>query len=292
MKIAFTDFWGSTQEINDWFEIDNYFLRAFRKHNVDYEVVNPYLTKCDIVIFSNFQHNIPLTDIKGAKCRIYYDGENWINEKNKSDYDYSLSFKADTDTNLYLPLWQINYDRFRDNKIDKPLLTEKNVFCSRLVSTSHEYRERYYDFITENYKPIISAGNLKNNLGYNLIGYKEDFKAVQDFHKNIKFNLCFENKITNGDTSYITEKIIHAYAYGTVPIYYGAENVTEWFNPDSFINCYGLTEEEVVEKIKEIDSDDSKYYKMLNENPFKIDRDWKEYSYDRLIYFLKGRGVI
>ena len=72
-----------------------------------------------------------------------------------------------------------------------------------------------------------------------------NFEDAVKFHLPYKFNLCFENTTSSGNLSYITEKISNAYWYNTVPIYAGSENVTKWFNPKSFINCNGLSIEEI-----------------------------------------------
>ena len=38
-------------------------------------------------------------------------------------------------------------------------------------------------------------------------------------------------------TSYISEKIFSAFLARAIPIYWGAADVEEYFNPDAFINC-------------------------------------------------------
>lgn len=49
-----------------------------------------------------------------------------------------------------------------------------------------------------------------------------------------KFNICYENMSeTNG---YITDKIFDCFNAGTVPIYWGAENITEYVDKNAFID--------------------------------------------------------
>jgi hypothetical protein len=45
--------------------------------------------------------------------------------------------------------------------------------------------------------------------------------------------LCFENSVYPG---YHTEKLLHAYAMGSVPLYFGHPTVTKDFNPEAFVN--------------------------------------------------------
>lgn len=290
VKLGFASFWGDDYHNINLSEIDNYILMAFRKHGVEYEIVNPFSIECDILFFSFFMPDV-LDKVVGNPCRIFYDGEDLVS-RYYGRYDYSLSFMEDSETNLYFPLWQINYDRMRDNKIDKSKLIDKSIFCTRIVSVYSEYRENVYHYVSDNYKRIMSCGRLDNTIGGCLPSYFKGFELLQNFHKPVKFNMCFENHRTEGGDGYITEKIIHAYTFGTVPIYGGSDMVTKFFNEESFINCNGLTNDEIIERIREIDNDDDKYYRMLNANPFKENIDWKEYSYSRLIGFLREKNII
>jgi len=55
-----------------------------------------------------------------------------------------------------------------------------------------------------------------------------------EIYRDFKFVIAFENNAVKG---YITEKLSNAYLAGTIPIYWGAPDVNEYFNPDSMINC-------------------------------------------------------
>lgn len=60
-------------------------------------------------------------------------------------------------------------------------------------------------------------------------------EAVDKFKvlKNYKFTLCFENAVFPG---YITEKIFDAIFAGSVPIYYGAPDITDYIPREAFID--------------------------------------------------------
>ena len=66
----------------------------------------------------------------------------------------------------------------------------------------------------------------------------------------------FENSITDG---YITEKIFNVFASGSIPIYNGAPNITNFVNSESFILYKNH-----IKDIIELDQNDDKYIKMLN----------------------------
>lgn len=285
VKIGFSDFWGYKNNPVNWYEIDDYFLKAFRIYGIDYKIIDPTENEADIVIKSVFTKNEKL---KGNPVIIGYSGEPFYNVEGAK---YGLNFEDDSDTNLYYPLWQINSSLIYDNPIEKNA-DKKDLFCSFICSVNTPKREEVYVHVSSNYKPIIASGRIFTTSGYFLPPFYGNFKFAQKLHERVKFNMCFENKETHGTTSYISEKIINAYALGTVPIYCGAENVTRWFNPDSFINCNGLTKEEILDKIIEVDSNDNLYRDMLYANPFKENINWKEYTYARLISFLKSKNLV
>jgi hypothetical protein len=52
--------------------------------------------------------------------------------------------------------------------------------------------------------------------------------------KNYQFCICYEN--TRDVKGYVTEKIFDCFATGTVPVYWGAENIEEYVPSDCFID--------------------------------------------------------
>ena len=100
------------------------------------------------------------------------------------------------------------------------------------------------------------------------------WKTKDDFQKRHKFVIAFENTSTPG---YTTEKIVHAFPAGAIPIYWGNPEIAKEFNEESFINChkYGLTDKgeleaiaKIVEEVKRLDNDDAEYLKMLGTPAF------------------------
>lgn len=59
--------------------------------------------------------------------------------------------------------------------------------------------------------------------------WPENYIAFNQF----SFNIAMENKVAPG---YITEKIGNAFRSGSIPIYWGAPEINDFFNPASFIN--------------------------------------------------------
>ena len=55
-----------------------------------------------------------------------------------------------------------------------------------------------------------------------------------DILSRYKFNICYEN--LSGANGYITDKIFDCFNAGTVPIYWGAENITDYVDKNAFID--------------------------------------------------------
>ncbi len=69
--------------------------------------------------------------------------------------------------------------------------------------------------------------------------YKGELSKKSTALSNTKFCFCYEN--IYGLEGYITEKIFDAMRYGTVPIYLGAPNITDYIPKDCFIDARDFT---------------------------------------------------
>jgi hypothetical protein len=72
--------------------------------------------------------------------------------------------------------------------------------------------------------------------------------SLIEHYAKYKFALVFENCQEDG---YITEKITRAFEAGSIPVYFGASDVTEFFNPKAFLLVRGPDDVEgVVQRMK------------------------------------------
>jgi len=245
VRIAFADFWRDF-DINS-----NPFVDILKKH---YDVVIDK-EKPDFVFCSHFG-----TDYLKYRCtRILYLGEAKAPDFNI--YDYAIAFDNITFGDRYL---QYPYLFFRDSfreSLDKHLKDDdyylaKKKFCNVVVSNNlcDKKRDEYFKALCE-YKMVDSGGRHLNNL--------PDGQPVADkkaFQEEYKFSFAFEN---SAFPDYVTEKIFDAFAAHTIPLYWGAPNINQYINPDSFINCNDMSIEELIDTIREIENDDEKYLKMM-----------------------------
>jgi len=109
--------------------------------------------------------------------------------------------------------------------------------------------------------------------------YRGKVKTKKEVLKNYKFTICYEN--ARGLYGYITEKIFDCFAAGTVPIYWGAENITNYIPKECFIDfrdfrnyselyayLTNVTEKEYnsyLEAVKDYILNDERYYYFTSE---------------------------
>jgi len=254
-------------------------LNKYTNHTYEF-VDNCKEKECDIVFYSLYDKIENLQLVKGNPIFIYWTDENTAcgaNEIFEGDpftfykkNNLSMSFYEDSEDNIYYPYFALFVDNYREALKHKVDISIKNKFCTFCASNYDCYNALYrvntVKYISKHYKEITCCGAVLNNT--NGVYLPWDFGERVKYHENYKFNLCFENSESTGKLMYITEKIINAYSFKVVPIYWGSDRVNEWFNNESFINCNGLSFEEIVERIKEVDNDNKLYEHMINQYAF------------------------
>lgn len=258
LKIYFCDFW-----------------KGFNYHNYFYEICKLAFGE---VIVSKHNPDIIFYSVFGGEhlkynCKkIFYSGET-ISSKN---YILSLTFNEDGEHNIRLPLWVIYLNWFKTpySLQNNPaylipiedILQKKHIkkekFCNIICNNDTFPRKDFFNLLS-NYRKVDSLGSLSNNTG-KILGGNEKHKI--EAQKDYKFTLAFENKIYDG---YVTEKILHAFASGTVPVYYGTDCAKKDFNPKAFIHANDFSSlQELAEYIKEVDMSDDLYNKYISEPYF------------------------
>ena len=264
MKLCVVNFWEGAFD-GDF--LDFFFRTCFR--DLDYSS-NPHTA--DLIVTSVFGNT--QTD---PNKTLAFIGENV--RPNFVGYSRSLSFDWDTygGRNLRLPLWYARLDW--PGFVQKPRkpnshnhgyedlisidsltkgrtldLSQKTKFCAMVAGNPEGLRINLYNSISK-YKQVDGYGNMFGN------SLRESkFNILPEY----KFCLCPENSIYDG---YVTEKLLDAYAGGTVPIYSGTDTVDKDFNDCAFINYMCWKDMDgFVGLVKTLDSDDESY-KYYYEQP-------------------------
>lgn len=190
-------------------------------------------------------------------------------------FDYSTGFYSEVNcADRYVQF--LTPDKFYKSFIDvnsKPIenieqaneeLHNKKGFCNFLYSNpmAHPNRDAFFNKLSS-YKKVDSLGKWLNNVGKTGTGFVGHANECIGIKSNYKFSIAFENATCKG---YLTEKILTSLQAHTIPIYWGDPEVTKFINPKCFINCHDYKSfDDVVEKVREIDSDDEKWCKIVSQ---------------------------
>ena len=255
LKLAFTD---THDHLAAFF---NHVLSM--RYNVELDNEKP-----DFLIFGdkNFG-NDNLNFDRDKVTKIFYTGENQRPEE--YECDYAITFDHNYQPWHYrLPLfvvylWALKHvhkSKYDKNSILKPEIKKKTGFCSFVVRNDKPQQRKDFYNLLSTYKMIDSGGPLFKNVEDNL----ETEVDKINFLSTRKFNLCFESYTHPG---YVTEKILHAFLAGTVPIYWGSPTVEADFNPKALINAHNFKDfDELVKYVERVDKHDD-YYRWIVEQP-------------------------
>jgi len=165
----------------------------------------------------------------------------------------------------------------RPKKIRAP---EKRRFCCFLISNESAFdRIEFFKKLSKHKKVDCFGWTSFANSDNKML--PRCWLDSPNLFSKYKFVISFENSFEN---EYITEKLVNTMLGGSIPIYRGAPNVSEYFNTESFINFddYGKSYDKMIKKIIELDSDDKKYEEFLSRpwlkkgNEKKINRKIRE----------------
>lgn len=272
IRIDFCDFYPYFSKT------DNFFCRWLRER---FEVV--ICDQPDFLIYCCYGHEYRLHSC----VRIFFSGESALPDFRECDYSITSAI-LDDPRHLQYPNY-LHYGEaseiIKQNDDHERILATKTKFCSFLTS-SHNWRKNRnrIDFFQRlsKYKQVDSGGKKFNNIGRNIVGGS---RGKIEFLRPYKFNIAFENRSMSG---YTTEKIFEAMVARCMPIYWGNPLIAEEFNPKSFINYPDFRDEEaVIEKIIELDRDDSKYLEYMRQPYFHDDKPNKYFSRERMLDFFE-----
>ena len=147
----------------------------------------------------------------------------------------------------------------------------RDKFMSYVQRKCHKYRESAFDtivdFMQKNSPTSIPvAGGKCYGSHKNLHQPKKTRHWSSNGNKsNFRFNLVMENKNSPG---YITEKIMMAFLSGSIPIYYGTNEVYNLFNKDAFIYYDIENPTPALERILYLEKNVNAYEHMLAQPMF------------------------
>lgn len=281
IRIKFVDFW------EHWNPNDNFIINSLKKkYNIEFSN-NP-----EYVFYSHFDKKNKHIDYDEC-IKIFYTQENICPDFNLCDYGISYENIIYGDRHLQFPIFYVSerYGKMWELMKNKHLLSEFELsrllsreFCCFVVSNKDgsTIRRKVFTGLCS-YKKVNSGGKFLNN-----IGMPHGVPNKLEFSRKHKFMLCLENSAHPG---YITEKLIEGFAAQTVPIYWGAPDVTQLFDKNAFINISDFeTINDAIEYIKFVDRNDNLYKQMLLTPALKSGNEdiWerKQNEFDEFLYHI------
>ena len=231
ITLSYVNFWKDPTN-------DSYFT-DFINTNIGNVKLIDYTDNPDILIAS-INGDINIVKNSKAKCKLFYYGENlnrfhpYNNEQLLIDtFDLIVGFKY---TNLEkkqirFPLWLMYYKFYNytpehnlidyiETKYKENIKKEHKKISTTLICRHDRGGQRtkiYNEIVKHNYCNIYCPGIFNHNT-IDKLGLKVEDK-INYIAKSI-YNICPENSAFEG---YFTEKIIHAFEGGTIPLYWAID---------------------------------------------------------------------
>ena len=218
----------------DWAkQIINYLVKiAYPNHKIKWENEN-----CNFIVSSHFGKKWNVE----KKPYIYWSGEHTsISNLNKNHSEYII---IDTLITEKLNYYYIPFVCMSPYLLKSRLFTnrDRTFFIAYCSSSLYKHREDFFNLCIENY-PKKPATDYIKSLGKCYGKYPESNNKIEGtwtsenlIREYSKFNfvLAMENNKKKG---YVTEKIVNVFAAGAVPVFWGDDIVTQFFNKKAFIN--------------------------------------------------------
>jgi hypothetical protein len=276
IRLHFDGFW------NGFTPNDNVFVWVLgQKHNVIIDNINPNL------VFTLDRKKFP-----NAFTVYYNGGEPYYPEPSNDIADYFIgSFYLDYPNYTRFPHYYLYLHFFIKNGIIPSLdffkmtdrtYNQKTKFCSMVSRSMHGKRGRFFEKLNK-YKKVETNASPYHDFSIPFDGTSLNSTLPKINHlKDYKFNIAFENNyrahyssypnaiIENGELNnmngLINEKLVEPFVAGVIPIYWGSDRVHEEFNSNTFLNYFDFnSEDELIEKIIELDNNDNLYNSYFKE---------------------------
>ena len=233
-----------------------------------------------VVIDNAHQYDLILTweseIVENTDNSIFFPyGGTWLNKREGSHLDSLGSFDPKV-------LEQIKEKKFGTTFLTTCLLGKEGYNLRRQIWNSRENVKiptKYYSSNRfETTKSLYTDNDLKNTIKYSDTlhdGFIKDDDKINLFDH--QFNICVESSKEN---SYFTEKLIDPLLTKTVPIYWGCDNLDEFFDVRGIITFKNY--EEFIEKINNIDENTYESMKPYIEKNYKLAQEYGKSFFKRI----------
>ncbi len=143
-------------------------------------------------------------------------------------------------------------------------LHAKTKFCTFVFSNwKCATRNRFLEILARTMRVDVGGRVLRSMRGAPPREHPTFREAATDFYRPYKFVIAFENSL---GLHYTSEKLATAINAHTVPVYWGNPNITNYVNPERFINAFDFdTLESLARHVLRVHADDELYLRYLSQ---------------------------
>lgn len=213
--------------------------------------------------------------------RIYYTEENTAPDFNVADYGIGSNDLSYGERYLYCPpCFRPHMEPAQLTPPPADPALARRRFCNFIYSNSStgegaRIRQQFCQALMR-YKQVDCPGRVLHNMDTDELADRRDAahwnRSKLDFLHRYKFTIAFENQNMAG---YVTEKLTDCFLAHTVPIYWGSEGSLRDFNREACIMAQDYPDwESLITRIRELDTDDAAYLRLLSTPPLKPGVTW------------------
>jgi len=294
MNIVYRNFW-------EGFDPNNNFLTRLLELSSTFSIPIPNIQDDEIVLLSHFpprvsniktlalafKHflvqslnlNRKFNDIHSVpnqiKPSVFYTGENY-RVPNWAHYSMSHDLDDFNSSNIYYPylfdhLLMAKLDQ-QDHLYGAPINYESLLKARKLESGHTNFACIFYGNGTPLRARLVDEMSKYGKVDVFGKATGIYIQNRSDLYKKYKYVLCPENDYFPG---YVTEKMLHAYAMGSVPIYWGGLTAHQGVNHDSLLMV--SPEQKLESRIAEIANIGDLEYKRIYEKALLLhEPNWRE----------------
>ena len=189
--------------------------------------------------------------------------------------DWTIDWRyLERDSHTRIPVWAYEFVGRADELRQRPDPTSDDPasrrFCNFIYSNPHcGMRNAFFSMLNRKQR-VDALGSVLNNASHPLLSERmsADWPSTkQQVLRDYRFTIAFENEEHPG---YVTEKMTHAWASGSVPVYWGDPIVDHDFPPGSYLSLYEAgSATRLVEQVLEAHHDPARYAELRAANPFR-----------------------
>jgi hypothetical protein len=261
LRVYVNGFWSGFIERNNGVHFgvfEHVLSRAFSRD----VVFTSSMDEAEVLLESRFAPSV--LNKKQWTYSIFFSGEGGLpHPDNISEYSVTMGERGRIKFPLYL-LYDFCRPFTYPDHIDT--IPPKKV-CALITNgggSNRRFREQFIDELSNRGIRVDMGGVYKNNIGYVVPGTYDENPTL-DFQRQYRVVLAMENTKQGG---YITEKIVNPIRAGTVPIYYGTDEVVEYIHPERFVRIDPDDIDAAVASIRRLCEDDAYWLSMVNHPPF------------------------